>query len=52
MKFNFLGQNIAKDHSAYQRQVCFVGHKTGINPNLTLKEIAFSIFIMLPHHTV
>ncbi|MCW8407928.1 heme ABC exporter ATP-binding protein CcmA [Legionella sp. PATHC035] len=34
----FFGQNIAKDYSAYQRQLCFVGHKAGINPNLTLRE--------------
>ncbi len=40
-KIQFFGQNIAKDHSAYQRHVCFVGHKTGINPNLTLKENCF-----------
>lgn len=34
----FLGQNITKDRPAYQRQMCFVGHKAGINPNLTLRE--------------
>lgn len=40
-EIQFLGQNIDQDRSAYQRHVCFVGHKTGINPNLTLKENCF-----------
>lgn len=34
----FWGRNIADDRAAYQRQLCFVGHKSGINPNLSLKE--------------
>lgn len=33
-----LGQNIATHLAAYQRQICFVGHKTGINPYLSLRE--------------
>ncbi|KTC89065.1 cytochrome c biogenesis heme-transporting ATPase CcmA [Legionella cincinnatiensis] len=37
-EIQFFGQNIDKDRSAYQQQMCFVGHKTGINPNLTLRE--------------
>ncbi len=40
-EIQFFGQNIDHDRAAYQRQVCFVGHKTGINPNLTLKENCF-----------
>lgn len=37
-KIQFCGQNIDIDRPAYQHQLCFVGHKTGINPNLTLRE--------------
>lgn len=37
-EIQFFGQNIDKDRSAYQQQLRFVGHKTGINPNLTLRE--------------
>lgn len=37
-EIRFLGQTINKDLAAYQRQLCFVGHKTGINPYLTLIE--------------
>lgn len=37
-EIQFLEQNIEKDRAAYQEQLCFVGHKTGINPNLTLRE--------------
>ncbi|ARB90894.1 cytochrome c biogenesis heme-transporting ATPase CcmA [Legionella longbeachae] len=37
-EIQFFGQNIDKDRAAYQQQLCFVGHKTGINPNLTLRE--------------
>lgn len=40
-EIQFLGENIAKDRAAYQRQLCFVGHKTGINPHLTLRENCF-----------
>lgn len=34
----FLGNSIAADLEGYQRQICLVGHKTGINPYLTIKE--------------
>ncbi|MBA2656050.1 MAG: cytochrome c biogenesis heme-transporting ATPase CcmA [Tatlockia sp.] len=34
----YKGQPIAKDLSAYQRQLCYVGHKAGINPLLTVRE--------------
>jgi heme exporter protein A len=37
----FLGQNIHQNLADYQRQICFLGHKTGINPNLTLRENCF-----------
>lgn len=37
-EIRFLGQRINKDLAGYQRQLCFVGHKTGINPYLTLIE--------------
>lgn len=40
-EIQFLGRNIADDRAAYQRQLCFVGHKSGINPNLSLKENCF-----------
>ena len=40
-QIQFSGNNIAYDLAAYQRQICFVGHKTGINPHLTLKENCF-----------
>ncbi|KTD02531.1 heme ABC exporter ATP-binding protein CcmA [Fluoribacter gormanii] len=40
-EIQFLGRNIDQDRAEYQRNVCFVGHKTGINPNLTLKENCF-----------
>ena len=38
------GQNIHSDLAAFQRQLCFIGHKTGINPGLTLRENCFLIF--------
>jgi len=34
----FKGQNIHDDLSLYQQHLCFVGHKAGINPYLSLKE--------------
>lgn len=34
----FLEKNIKEDLPAYQRQLCFVGHKAGINPHLSLRE--------------
>jgi heme exporter protein A len=35
---HFLGQNINTDKVIYQRNLCFIGHKTGINLQLTLRE--------------
>jgi heme exporter protein A len=40
-KVHFSGLSIYDDLAAYQRQICFVGHKTGINPSLTLRENCF-----------
>jgi heme exporter protein A len=40
-EIRFSGQEIHQDLSAYQRQLCFVGHKTGINLSLTLRENCF-----------
>ncbi|MGC1181687.1 heme ABC exporter ATP-binding protein CcmA [Legionella sp.] len=40
-EIKFSGQNIHQSLTAYQRQLCFVGHKTGINPSLTLRENCF-----------
>ena len=40
-KILFSGQPIATNLSAYQSQICFVGHKTGINPYLSLRENCF-----------
>lgn len=40
-QIRFYGQAINDDLTAYQRQLCFVGHKTGINPYLTLRENCF-----------
>ncbi|MGL5743214.1 MAG: heme ABC exporter ATP-binding protein CcmA [Legionella sp.] len=37
-EIQFNGQNIDSDRAAYLRQLCFVGHKAGINPSLTLRE--------------
>lgn len=37
-EIQYLGQNIQHDLALYQQQICFVGHKTGINPSLTLRE--------------
>ncbi|KTD30833.1 cytochrome c biogenesis protein CcmA [Legionella moravica] len=34
----FSGLPISDQLAAYQQQLCFVGHKTGINPYLTVKE--------------
>ena len=34
----FMGQPVKNNLAAYQQQLCFVGHKTGINPYLSLKE--------------
>jgi heme exporter protein A len=38
---SFFQQNIHEDLATYQHQLCFIGHKTGINPNLTLRENCF-----------
>lgn len=40
-QIQFAGQTIDDNLAAYQRQLCFVGHKTGINPYLTLRENCF-----------
>lgn len=40
-EIQFCGQNTALDLASYQRQLCFVGHKTGINTNLSLRENCF-----------
>lgn len=37
-QINYQGLSIHQDLSAYQRQLCFIGHKTGINPYLTIRE--------------
>jgi heme exporter protein A len=37
-EIRYNGRAIQDDLSAYQRQLCFVGHKTGISPYLTIKE--------------
>lgn len=34
----FEGQNINSDISSYQQKLCYVGHKSGLNPHLTLLE--------------
>lgn len=37
----FKGESIHHNPLAYQQQVCFVGHKTGVHPYLTVKENCF-----------
>lgn len=37
----FSGQSIQKDLASYQRQLCFVGHKPGISPHLSIRENCF-----------
>ncbi len=34
----FSGQPVSNNLQAYQKKLCFVGHKTGINPYLSIKE--------------
>lgn len=34
----FEGHSIHNDLCAYQQKLCYVGHKTGLNPHLTIKE--------------
>ncbi|KGP63195.1 cytochrome C biogenesis protein CcmA [Legionella norrlandica] len=40
-EIHFEGESIHKDLASYQKKICFVGHKSGINPFLTLKENCF-----------
>lgn len=35
---HYAGQSVFKNLAAYQRHLCFVGHKTGVNPYLTVRE--------------
>lgn len=37
-EIRFSGQNIHQDLPAYHQQLCFIGHKPGINLSLTLRE--------------
>ena len=37
-EIRYKGQSIQKNLAEYQRLLCFVGHKTGISPHLTIKE--------------
>lgn len=37
-QIQFYGQSIHRDLSSYQQQLCFLSHKAGINPYLTVKE--------------
>lgn len=37
-QIRFKGQPISNHLATYQRELCFVGHKTGINPYLTVRE--------------
>lgn len=37
-QIQFLGNDIDTNLAAYQRQLCFVGHKTGVNSYLTIGE--------------
>ena len=40
-RIQFDGQTIDNNLASYQRQLCFIGHKTGINPYLSLIENCF-----------
>ena len=40
-QIQFVGQPIAENLEAYHRQLCFVGHKTGVNPYLSIRENCF-----------
>ena len=40
-QIQFAGQTIRNNLAAYQRQLCVVGHKTGLNPYLSLRENCF-----------
>jgi len=35
------GEAVIKDRIAYQRKLCYVGHKAGLNPLLTVRENCF-----------
>lgn len=37
----FESKSISKDLVSYQQQLCYIGHKAGINPLLTVKENCF-----------
>jgi len=37
----FAGQSVMNNSQAYQSQLCFIGHKLGLNPGLTLMEHCF-----------
>lgn len=40
-EIRYNGHLISDDLQNYQRQLCFVGHKLGFNPNLTIRENCF-----------
>lgn len=40
-QIKFLGKNIENHLQWYHKHLCYVGHKSGINPNLSLKENCF-----------
>lgn len=37
-QIHYHGQSIQQDRASYQKKLCYVGHKSGINPQLTLRE--------------
>lgn len=37
-EIRYAGEAIQTNLSAYQRSLCYVGHKTGVNPQLTVRE--------------
>lgn len=37
-QIQFMGRSIYDDLAAYQDNICFIGHRAGINPLLTIKE--------------
>lgn len=40
-EIRYEGQSINSDWEAYQRKLCYLGHKSGLNPLLTLRENCF-----------
>lgn len=40
-QIQFQGHSIALDMTNYQKQICYVGHKSGLNPYLTVRENCF-----------